>query len=139
MGLSMDERAMPREVVRVGACPLRKRQTTWKQPLAEAAPRCEPLINSAETRLHCGSRRTKSLNVPHWMTWNSASTQGYDWTSLWCNGICASINDDGTAGARCLVHLDEHGQHAKHRLSGRERSCTMLVATSFTTPVVKQG
>ena len=30
---------------------------------------------------------------PFWTTWNSASTQGCDWTSLWCDGDCASIND----------------------------------------------
>ena len=47
---------MPREVVspnqelegeRVGTRPLRKRHTSWKQPLVEAATWCEPLINSA--------------------------------------------------------------------------------------------
>ena len=27
--------------------PLRKRQSSWKEPLAEAVTRCEPLINCA--------------------------------------------------------------------------------------------
>ena len=52
LGLSIDERAMPREegspsqeleAAQVGNCPLRNRQASWKQPLAEAATRCEPL------------------------------------------------------------------------------------------------
>ena len=52
----MDERAMPRgtdatgrelDVARVGAGQLRKGQTRWKQPLAEAAIRCEPLKSLA--------------------------------------------------------------------------------------------
>ena len=56
MALSMDERGMPREVgspsqeldvAHVGTRPQRNKQASWKQPLAEAATRCEPLINSA--------------------------------------------------------------------------------------------
>ena len=48
IGLTMDERAMPRatdspsrelDAAHVGARPLRKRQTSWKRPLAEAATR----------------------------------------------------------------------------------------------------
>ena len=38
--------------------------------------------------MHCGAGRTKAQNAPHWTTWKSASVQGYDWTSLWCNGDC---------------------------------------------------
>ena len=35
------------DVARVGATPLRKRETSWKQPLAEVATRCEPLKSFA--------------------------------------------------------------------------------------------
>ena len=42
------------EVARVGDFPLRKRQTSWKQPLAEAATRCEPLRSSAARLLPDG-------------------------------------------------------------------------------------
>ena len=84
MGISIDEREMPREgdppnremdVARVSDKALRKREASWKQPLAEAATKTEPLrtllrdINWEETRTHCGSRRMKDRNVPRWMTW----------------------------------------------------------------------
>ena len=51
VGLSIDERGMPREgdppnremdVARVGDKALRKRQASWKQPLAEAAIKLFP-------------------------------------------------------------------------------------------------
>ena len=54
--LSIDQRGMPREgdppnremdVARVGDKALRKRQTSWRQPLAEAATKSEPLANCA--------------------------------------------------------------------------------------------
>ena len=97
MGLSIDEREMPREgdlprterwtLPVVGDKALRKRQASWEQPLAEAATKTEPLADSAarlhqlgETRTHCGSRRTKGRNVPRWMTWSSASMQECGWT-----------------------------------------------------------
>ena len=56
MAPSMDERGMPREgdflsqemdVGCVGNQALRKRQASWKQPLAEAATKTEPLTDSA--------------------------------------------------------------------------------------------
>ena len=64
MGLTMDERAMPRatdapgrelDAAHVGARPLRERQMSWKQPLTQAATRCEPLLKSVAARLvHLG-------------------------------------------------------------------------------------
>ena len=42
----------------------------------------------------------KAQNVPHWMTWKSASTPGYGWTSLCCNGDSASINDRNQTAQR---------------------------------------
>ena len=79
MGLSMDERGMPRKLPMLGPAPLRKGQTSWKQPLVE---RRQHGVNPGSTLR--GPRRTEAQNqnVPHWTTWNSASTQGYDWTSL---------------------------------------------------------
>ena len=56
MGLSVDERGTPRKeyspsremnVARVGNQALRKRQASWKQPMAEAATRSELLADSA--------------------------------------------------------------------------------------------
>ena len=60
VGLSPDERGMPREgdspnremdVARVGDKALRKRQASWKQPLAEAATKTGPLADFV-ARLH---------------------------------------------------------------------------------------
>ena len=70
MGLSIDERGMPGEgdspnqemdVARVGNKALRKRQASWRQPLAEAATKTEPLTDSA-ARLHqLGWRRERTV------------------------------------------------------------------------------
>ena len=68
MGLTMDERARPRwtdapakelDVARVGARPLRKRQTSWNQPLAEAAKRCEPLKSHTACLTQMGGDETR--------------------------------------------------------------------------------
>ena len=74
MGLSIDERRMPREgdppnremdVARVGDKALRKRQASRKQPLAESATKSEPLVNCA-ARLHRLERDENAL----WLTTN---------------------------------------------------------------------
>ena len=137
MELTMDDTAMPRGtdapgwelVARVGARPLGRRKTRWKQPLAEAAIRCEPL---------------RSLVV-------RLTRMGGDENALWLTANegpeCAPLEEmefrinarvrldlpviqqvscqhqrrqkpDGTAGARCLAHLDEQGQHAQKCLIG---------------------
>ena len=59
MGLSIDEKEMPREgdppnremdVARVGDKALRKRQASWKQPLAEAVTKCAASPSVGERR-----------------------------------------------------------------------------------------
>ena len=70
VGLSIDEKGMPREgdlanreidVARVGDKALRKRQASWKQPLAEAATKTGTLADCA-ARLHqLGGRRARTM------------------------------------------------------------------------------
>ena len=120
-------------VARVGNQALRKRQASWKQPLAEAATRNEPLADSA-ARLSQLEGDENAL----WLTTNEGPE-------------CAPLNDmefrinarvrldlpviqqglcqhrrrqkpDGTAGARCLAQLDEQGQHAQKCLIGGDRA-----------------
>ena len=65
MGLTIDEREMPREgdssqemdVACVGNQGLRKRQASWKQPLAEAATKTETLTDSAARLYQLGETR----------------------------------------------------------------------------------
>ena len=70
MGLSPDERGMPREgdspnreldVARVGDKALRKRQASWKQPLAETATKTGPLANCAAVLHQLGGRRERTV------------------------------------------------------------------------------
>ena len=74
VGLSIDERGMPREgdlpnremdVARVGDKALRKRQASWKQSLADAATKSELLVNIA-ARLHQLEGEENAL----WLTTN---------------------------------------------------------------------
>ena len=68
--MGSDERGMPREgdspnrerwtFARVGNQALRKRQASWKQPLAEAATKTGPLADSA-ARLHRLGRRERTV------------------------------------------------------------------------------
>ena len=97
MGLSLDEGGMPRagdfpnremDVARMGDKALRNRQASWTQPLAEAATKTGPWrkllrasTNFEETRMHCGSQRTKGQNASRWMIWNSVSMREYAWIS----------------------------------------------------------
>ena len=69
VGLSTDEKGMPREgdlpnremdVARVGDKALRKRQASWKQPLADAATKSEPLVNFAASPSN-GRRRERTV------------------------------------------------------------------------------
>ena len=159
VGPSMDERAMPREVdspsrelevSRVGTRPLRMRQTSWKQQLAEAATRCEPLRSSAARLIQMGGDENAL-----WLTKNeSPECTPLDDMEFRINarmrlalpvvvwGLCQHQRrqkPDGTAGAS-LAHLDAHGQHAQNAsLAATARSCTMWVVTSSTKLVVKEG
>ena len=142
MELTMDERAMPRgtdapgwelDVARVWARPRRKRQESWKQPLSEAATRCEPLKSHAARLTQTGGDENAL-----WLTVN----EGPECTPLddlefrinarmrldlpvVQGGLCQHQRrqkPDGTVGAKCLVHLDEHGQHAQKCLIGGDRA-----------------
>ena len=78
VGLSIDEREMPREgdplnrvvdVARVGD--KRPSLSPWRTVLHVS-------IKCREKRTHCGSRHR---NVPRWMTWSFASMRECAWTS----------------------------------------------------------
>ena len=121
------------DAAHVGARPLRKRQTSWKQPLAEAATRCEPLKSVAARLARLGGDRNAL-----WLT----VTEGPERTPLddlefrinariWLGlsvvrgGQCQHQKrqkSDGTAGAKSLAHLDDHGQHAQKCLCGGDRA-----------------
>ena len=138
----MDERAMPRatdapgrelDVARIGARPLRKRQTSWKQPLAEA--RCEPL-KSVAARLAQLDGDENAL----WLTVNESP----DCTPLDDMGFStdAQVRLDLPVVQGGLyqhqrrqkyqtaqqgpsawpAHLDGHGQHAQKCLIGGDRA-----------------
>ena len=138
MGLSLDERGRPREgdfpnremdVARVGDKALRKRQASWKRPLAEAATKTGPLAEFA-ARLHQLGGDENAL----WLT----TKEGPECVPLddmdfrinarvrldlpvTQQGLCQHQRrrkTDGTAGPRCLVQLDEQGQHAQKCLIG---------------------
>ena len=142
MGLSTDEREMVREgdrpnremdVARVGDRALSKRQASWKQPLAEAATKSEPLVNCA-ARHHQLERDKNAL----WLTTNEgpecAPLDDMEFRinarvrldlPLIQQGLCQHQrrkNSDGTPEARCLAKLDEQGQHAQKCLIGGDRA-----------------
>ena len=142
MGQSIDERNMPREedspsremnVARVGNQALRKRQASWKQPLAEAATRSEPLIDSAARLSQLGGDENAL-----WLTTNEgpecASLDDMEFRinarvrldlPVTQRGLCQHQRrqkSDGTPGARCFAHLDEQGQHAQRCLMGGDRA-----------------
>ena len=88
MGLAMDDRAMPGrelDVARVGARSLRKRQTSWKQPLTEAAIRCEPFKSLAARLAQMGGDENA-----RWLTANEGPK-------------CTPLNDLEFRGARRIL------------------------------------
>ena len=118
---------MPREedsssremnVARVGNKALGKRQASWKQPLAEAATRSEPLIDSAARLSQLGGDENAL-----WLTTNEGpECAPLDDMEFRINervrfdlpviqrGLCQHQRrqkSDGTPGAKCLAHLDE--------------------------------
>ena len=97
MGLSLDKKGMPREgdfpnrgmdVARFGDKALRKRQASWKQPLAEAATKTGPLAEFA-ARLHQLGGNENAL----WLTTNERPE-------------CVSLDDmEFRTNARMLLDL----------------------------------
>ena len=161
MGLTMDESAMPRgtdawvwelDVARVGTGPLRKRQTRWKQPLAEAAIRCEPLKSLAARLTQMGGDE----NVL-WLTANEGpECTALDDLEFRINARirldlpCAAkrtMPTSLTAGSQMaqqgpsawLTWTNTGNMHRNASSEETERSCTMWVATSFTTHVAQRG
>ena len=127
--MSLDERGMTREgdfsnreidVARMGDKALRKREASWKQPLAEAATKTEPLVKFA-ARLHQLGGDENAL----WLTTNEGpECVPLDVMEFRINarvrldlpviqqGLCQHQRrqkSDGTAGAMCLAQLDEQG------------------------------
>ena len=112
---------------------LRKRQANWKKPLAEAATKTGPLANCA-ARLHRLGGDENAL----WLTTNEGlecvllndmefriSARVRLTLPVIQQGLCQHQRrqkSDGTAGARCLVQLDEQGQHAQKCLIGGDRA-----------------
>ena len=121
------------DVSRVGNKALRKRQASWKQPLAEAATKSEPLMNCA-ARLHQLGGDENAL----WITTNEGpECAPLDDMELRTNarvrldlpviqqGRCQHQRrqkPDGTEGAKCLAQLDEQGQHAQKCLIAGDRA-----------------
>ena len=121
------------DVARVGDKALRKRQASWKQPLADAATKSGSLVNFA-ARLHQSGREENAL----WLTMNEGpecaplddmefrinARARFDLPVIQ-QGLCQHQRrqrSDGTAGARCLAQLDEQGQHAQKCLIGGDRA-----------------
>ena len=140
--LSIDERGMPREgnspnremdVARMGDKAMRKRQASWKQPLAEAVTKTGLLVDSA-ARLNQLGGDENAL----WLTTNEGpECAPLDDMEFRINarvrldlpmiqqGLCQHQRrqkSDGTAGARCLAQLDEQGQHAQKCFIGGDRA-----------------
>ena len=138
-------------VARVGFQALRKRQAIWKQPLAEAATRSEPLIDSAARLSQLGGHENAL-----WLTTNKGPE-------------CAPLDDmafridarvrldlpviqrrlcqhqqrqksDGTQEPGAWLILTNKGNMRRDAsLEETEQSCTMWDITSFPTRAAKQG
>ena len=120
------------DFTRTGNKAVRKRQASWKQPLAEAATKTGSLAEFA-ARLHqLGNENAL------WLTTNEGpECVPLDDMKFRINarvrldlpviqqGLCQHQRrqkSDGTAGARCLTQLDEQGQHAQKCLIGGDRA-----------------
>ena len=119
-GLSLDERAMPRERNSPS------RELDW---MAEAAMRGETLFSCAP-RLS----QLEAVENAFWLTANEGpecvppddfgfriSTKVQSDLPVMPEGLCQHLRrqkQDGLVGARCLAQLDEYGQHAQKCLIG---------------------
>ena len=118
---------------------LPSRNSLVRLRLTETETRCEPLINCAARLSQVGgdehalwfTTNASSECTPLDDMENSAPTQGYDWTSVWCNGDCASGNDGRNQTAQrepgawpILTNTDNAHRTAHHG------SCTMWVANA---------
>ena len=77
-----------------------------------------------ERRMRCDSPQTKARSALHWTTSNLASMQRCGLSSFLTRTVSrpTKTEPDGTAGARCLSHLEEQEQHAQKCLTEGDRA-----------------